>query len=130
MRKKNNKPETNGLSQPGWVEPTQSGVSLLGAGAGAVVGTAMAGPAGAIAGAVVGQGVVETFRLWTANTLGRRDERFLTLLYNDLQELKARIQGFDPSRLGTNEAWVSSFLQARDAALRTHIREKLDALRA
>ena len=58
----------------------------------------------------------------------RRDEWFQDLA-SRLEELEGQKAGFSLDSLGDNEQFVSAAVQATQAALRTHQKEKIEALR-
>jgi hypothetical protein len=81
------------------------------------------------AGLSVIPGVAELFSLALASPLSKRRERWLNDLADLVCELKKRVEGFKVEDLAENEAFVSATLQATHIALRTHQREKIEALR-
>jgi hypothetical protein len=70
----------------------------------------------------------ELMGLLSSPVAKRRDDWFSDL-ERRLRDLEGRIEGFRFDDLERNEQFVSATLQATQAALRTHQREKLDALR-
>ncbi len=58
----------------------------------------------------------------------RRDE-WIQSIAELLTELNKRLEGFDPSDLIKNESFISTFLEASTIAMKTHQKEKLEALR-
>lgn len=77
---------------------------------------------------VVGGSAAELFSLVLAPPLERRRDAWLEGLYRRLKQLEEQIADFHFEDLQHNEAFVSSVLQATQAALRTHQQEKLEAL--
>lgn len=69
----------------------------------------------------------ELFGLMASPMTQRRDE-WLESLERRLRDLEGRVDGFRFDTLGQNEQFVSATLQATHAALRTHQKEKLEAL--
>jgi hypothetical protein len=67
--------------------------------------------------------------LFLNNPLTHRRDAWFQDLAARLEELEGQIGGFSLSTLADNEQFVSATLQATQAALRTHQKEKLEALR-
>jgi len=67
--------------------------------------------------------------LLTAPMRGKRFSDWCEGIRLQINEHSRKLDGLTPEALATNEAFISAFLQATQAALRTHQREKLDALR-
>jgi len=84
--------------------------------------------AGSIAFPFLGAGVT-LFDLVTAPLRGKRLNDWCEELRLRLNELAERVDGLTPEAMATNEAFVSAFAQATQAALKTHDTEKLEALR-
>jgi hypothetical protein len=61
--------------------------------------------------------------------LARRRDAWFQDLADRLRELESQIEGFSLDNLAANESFISAMLQAAQAALRTHQKEKLEALR-
>jgi hypothetical protein len=74
-------------------------------------------------------GLGELFSLVVASPLEQRRNDWLWDLELRLRELGEQVRGFQFERLGENEAFVSATMRATQAALQTHDKEKLDALR-
>jgi hypothetical protein len=72
---------------------------------------------------------MEFFNLLIAPPLEKRRDEWLGTLAEKVDELQQHNDGFRIENLRDNEAFVSAVLQATQCALRTHRREKLDALR-
>lgn len=70
----------------------------------------------------------ELFELLTTPLAHRRDD-WLEDLARRLRDLEGKVEGFNFDDLGKNEQFVSATLQATQDALRTHQKEKLDALK-
>ena len=70
----------------------------------------------------------ELLALLSSPVAQRRDDWFEDL-QRRLLELEGQVEGFRFEDLGSNEQFVSAALQATQAALRTHRKEKLEALR-
>jgi len=78
---------------------------------------------------LAGGPAAELFAAIIAPPLARRRDEWLQALADGLYALREKIAGFDPASLANNEPFVSVALQASRAALQTHQKEKLDALR-
>lgn len=61
--------------------------------------------------------------------VSQRRDAWLEDLARRLHDLEGKIEGFRFDDLGQNEQFVSATLQATQSALRTHQKEKLEALR-
>ena len=85
--------------------------------------------AGLAAVPIVGGSATELFSLVLAPPLERRRDEWLRELHERLMKLEAHAAGFKLEDLGRNEVFVSAALQATQVALRSHEREKLDALK-
>jgi len=59
----------------------------------------------------------------------KRREEWLKKLAEVLEELRARMEGFDPASLESNEQFVSAVSQATRIAMGTHRQEKLEMLK-
>lgn len=78
---------------------------------------------------VLGSVLAEELGLVLAPPLTRRRDEWLEDLARRLHDLETRVEGFTFDDLVENEQFVSATLQATQAALRTHQKEKLEALR-
>ena len=78
---------------------------------------------------VLGGPAAELFAVIIAPPLARRRDEWLQGLAEGIAALKERIADFSPESLANNEAFVSVTMQASRAALQTHQKEKLEALR-
>jgi hypothetical protein len=76
----------------------------------------------------LGSGVA-LFDLITAPIRNRRFTDWCEDLRLHLNEVSRRVAALTPETLVANEAFISAFAQATQAALRTHQKEKLEALR-
>jgi hypothetical protein len=74
-------------------------------------------------------GLGEAFGLVLASPIERRRADWFRDLEARLRELENCVEGFRFDDLGQNEQFVSATLQATQAALRTHQKQKLEALR-
>jgi hypothetical protein len=74
----------------------------------------------------VGGPTAELFNAVIQPPLSRRRDEWMESVGEKLQELEAR--GVDVKKLSEDEAFVSAVLQATTIAMKTHQREKLDAL--
>lgn len=77
----------------------------------------------------VGGAAAEFVGLYLSTPVAHRRDAWLQDLAIRLGELEGQISGFSLDTLADNEQFVSATLQATQAALRTHQKEKLDALR-
>lgn len=77
----------------------------------------------------VGGTAAEFLGLYLAAPVAHRRDAWLQDLAIRLGELEGQISGFHLDTLADNEQFVSATLQATQAALRTHQKEKLEALR-
>lgn len=77
---------------------------------------------GGAIGDLVERAITEPLRL--------RQEEWFRTVGEGLEELQERFGDFDPATLSENEEFLSTVAQATTQAIRTHRREKLDALRA
>src|SRR5450756_183611 len=76
---------------------------------------------------VIGGPAAELFQYVVQPSLEKRRAEWMRSVGDKLKELEAK--GLDLSSLQRNEQFVSSIMQASQAALRTHNAEKLAALR-
>lgn len=79
---------------------------------------------------VVGGAVASVFETVFSAPIDKRKQEWLKRLADTVQALCDKIEGLTPERLAKNEAFVSVYLQASNVAIRTHHKEKLDALNA
>jgi hypothetical protein len=77
----------------------------------------------------VGGSITEILSLVLAPAVSRRRDAWLKELADALDELERKVDGFRVENLAHHEAFVSATIQAIRAAIGTHQREKLDALR-
>lgn len=77
----------------------------------------------------VGGAAAELFALVIGPALEERKDEWMRRLGEAVDELQARLEGFDPRDLAGNEQFVTAVLNASTAAVRTHQAEKLDMLR-
>jgi len=78
---------------------------------------------------VAGGPAAELFAAIIAPPLARRRDEWLQSLADALAMLQERVQGFRAESLADQEEFVSAALQASHAAMRTHQKEKIEALR-
>jgi|SRR5579872_1211569 len=76
-----------------------------------------------------GSPAAELFGMITAPILGRRRDQWLEDLRILLNDVGQQIAGLTPDALANNEAFISAFVQATQAAIKTHQTEKLEALK-
>lgn len=67
--------------------------------------------------------------LLTAPMRGRRMNNWCEEFRVSFNELSQKVAGLTPDRLATDDAFFSAFAQATQSAIKTHQKEKLDALR-
>ncbi|MEK5238061.1 hypothetical protein NST99_20415 [Paenibacillus sp. FSL L8-0470] len=78
---------------------------------------------------IIGGGASELFSLLIAPPLSKRRDAWLIRLAEGIDELRETISEFQIESLIDNEIFVTTVLQATQAALRNHHEEKLTALR-
>ena len=78
---------------------------------------------------VLGNVFAEELGLLLAPPLTQRRDAWLEDLARRLKDLEGRIDGFRFEDLASNEQFVSATVQATQAAVKTHQKEKLEALR-
>jgi hypothetical protein len=78
---------------------------------------------------LIGGSAGEVFGLAIATSLARRRDDWLESVALRLLKLQVKVDGFTVERLGDDEQFVSTVMQATAAAVRTHQKEKLEALR-
>jgi len=83
---------------------------------------------GALAFPFLGTGIT-LFDLVTAPLRNKRFTDWCEQLRLRLNELSQKVDGLTPQALATNDAFISAFAQATQAVIRTHQKEKLEALR-
>jgi hypothetical protein len=83
---------------------------------------------GALAFPFLGAGIT-LFDLVTAPARGKRMSDWCEDLRLCLNQLSDKVDGLTPEALATNELFISAFAQATTAAIKTHQKEKLKALR-
>ena len=78
---------------------------------------------------VIGGSASELFSLVITPSLEKRRDRWIESIGESLKALEARVEGFKIENLKDNEAFVSTLMQASQAAIVNHQKEKLEALR-
>lgn len=78
---------------------------------------------------VVGSPAAELFDALIKPPLERRRERWFQALADRVRELEQKVDGLTIEKLFENDAFVTAFLRASQAAMRTHQDEKLEMLR-
>jgi hypothetical protein len=78
---------------------------------------------------IAGSTAAELFALIVAPPLEKRRERWLEEVASAVQELREKIKDLTPEKLSQDDRFVTTLLHATQVALRTHQKEKLDALR-
>ncbi|MDD5189149.1 MAG: hypothetical protein PHF57_13165 [Methanoregula sp.] len=76
----------------------------------------------------IGGPIAEFFSFVIAPPLEKRRTEWLIEIYKRLQLLEKSSEEFKPENLAKNEKFFSVFLQATQIAMRTHQKEKIDAL--
>jgi len=77
----------------------------------------------------VGGPLTEFFSMIIAPPLEKRRDEWFIEIFGRLKQLEERVEGFKIENLAQNENFISILLYATQVAMRTHQREKLDALR-
>lgn len=77
----------------------------------------------------IGGPAAELFNMIIAPPLTKRRDQWMKNVADALIELATRIDEIHLDTLAENEAFISTLLQATQAAMRTHQKEKLEALR-
>jgi hypothetical protein len=78
---------------------------------------------------VIGGPVVELFNMLIAPPLEKRRDEWLIELYKRLKKAEQEIDGFKIENLQSNDQFISILFSATQIAMRTHQKEKLEALR-
>jgi len=74
-------------------------------------------------------GGVELFNTVIKPQLNKRFEEFQELIFEGLKELNERIEELDTEKLSKNESFITTAMNASQAAIRSHQKEKLEALK-
>jgi len=77
----------------------------------------------------LGGPLAEFFSVVVAPPLEKRRTAWLVEIFSRLKMLEEKVEGFKIENLAENEIFISTLLYATQAAMRTHLREKLEALR-
>jgi len=77
----------------------------------------------------LGGPLAEFFSLIITPPLEKRRTEWLIDIFTRLKQLEEKVEGFKIENLAENEIFISTLLYATQVAMRTHLREKLDALR-
>ena len=77
----------------------------------------------------IGGPLAEFFSLVIAPPLEQRRDAWTIEIYTRLKKLEDQIEGFKVESLAQNEVFISTLFYATQAAMRTHQKEKLQALR-
>lgn len=77
----------------------------------------------------MGQSAIELFNMVIAPPIEQRRNEWLQSLARGLEELQQQVAGFSVEALANRPEFVTTILHATPAALRSHQREKVDALR-
>jgi len=77
----------------------------------------------------LGGPLAEFFSMVIAPPLEKRRDAWLIEIFTRLKMLEAKIDGFKIENLAQNKIFISTLLYATQAAMRTHQKEKLQALR-
>jgi len=78
---------------------------------------------------IAGGAAAELFAAIIAPPLAHRRDEWLQGLADGLASLEDKVQGFRAETLSRREEFISAALQASQSAIRTHDKEKLEALR-
>ena len=78
---------------------------------------------------ILGGPASELFSLVITPSLEKRRDEWIESIAKGLKELEEQVEGFKIENLKNNDAFVSVVMQASQAAIRTHQKEKLEALR-
>jgi len=76
----------------------------------------------------LGGPLAEFFSMVIAPPLEKRRDAWMTELFTRLTMLEEQVEGFKIENLAKNEEFISTLLYATQVAMRTHQREKLEAL--
>lgn len=76
-----------------------------------------------------GYAVGELVKHFIGEPLERRREEWLTSIGEGVAELQDRFDGFNPSSLSDNEEFISAVYETTQHAMKTHRKEKREALR-
>ena len=90
---------------------------------------ARTGVRAALAALPLGGTVMELFDAVMAPALERRQRAWFERLAEVMEEIKFKVDGFDPDRLAENDCFVTGVIEATRIALSTHRQEKLGYLR-
>jgi len=71
----------------------------------------------------------EIFNLVIAPPLTKRRDEWMNSIAEGLKELEEKVEGFKIEELSKNEIFITTVMQASQAAVRNHQKEKLEALR-
>lgn len=77
---------------------------------------------------VAGGMLAAVFETVFSAPIEKRKEEWLIRLSVTVDELCSRIEDLTPEKLSKNELFISAYLQASNIAIRTHQKEKVDAL--
>jgi len=77
----------------------------------------------------LGGPLAEFFSIVIAPPLEERRDAYLIDIFTRLKKLEDRVEGFKIEYLAKNENFISTLLYATQVAMRTHQKEKLEALR-
>jgi len=77
----------------------------------------------------LGGPLAEFFSMVIAPPLEQRRDAWLIVIFTRLKKLEEEVEGFKIENLTQNENFISILLYATQAAMRTHQKEKLEALR-
>lgn len=77
----------------------------------------------------LGGPLAEFFSMIITPPLEKRRTDWLIDIFTRLKQLEEKVEGFKIENLAENEIFISTLLYATQVAMRTHLREKLDALK-
>ncbi len=78
---------------------------------------------------LVGGSIAELFEYIISPPIAKRRDEWVEGIAQQLKKLEEKVDGFRFEDIAQNEVFVTSFLQASQVAIRTHQREKREALR-
>ncbi|MBA7704693.1 hypothetical protein ES703_113511 [subsurface metagenome] len=77
----------------------------------------------------VGGPVAELFNIVIAPPIAKRRDKWLESIYKGLKMLEEKVKGFSIESLAENEMFITTVMHATQVAIRSHRKEKLEALR-
>jgi hypothetical protein len=77
---------------------------------------------------LAGGALASAFETVFSSPIDKRKEEWLIQLAATVDEICAQVSGLTPEKLSENDLFVSAYLQASNIAVRSHQKEKIDAL--